>query len=466
MKHARNRMSWLCLGVVLAGAWPLPGEAQAQELVTNPQFQSKSGQLLPDGWSVWKPQWEQATCSVRGADGGLSVESGGDPFAVGGVTQEIRGVRAGKAYRMEAVCELRGIESPFRSVIVRLGWLKGGQPHHVAGLLLRGPVVEGGMARFLDVLVAPEGVNAAKITLEVKWPGRGSVLWKKVSVQETADPGPRKVRIGTVYFRPRQSTPQKNLKLWCEQIDAAGKLGLDIVCLGETITRVGTDATLQDVAEPIPGPATEQLGEAAKKNKIWVVAGLNERVGDVVYNTAVLFDRQGRVAGKYRKTHLPREEWKEGVRPGREYPVFDTDFGRIAIQICYDWFFPEPAALFALKGAEIILAPTWGNTLPDRDGMVDGETTFRVRARDNGVYMVPSVYDGNSLVIDPMGRILASNAGRSGVFWAEVDLSKRECLDWVGYWRSIGPRDRMPETYDSLVNTRLNPEDSGRETDR
>jgi predicted amidohydrolase len=322
------------------------------------------------------------------------------------------------------------------------------------------------MARFLDVLVAPEGVNAAKITLEVKWPGRGSVLWKKVSVQETADPGPRKVRIGTVYFRPRQSTPQKNLKLWCEQIDAAGKLGLDIVCLGETITRVGTDATLQDVAEPIPGPATEQLGEAAKKNKIWVVAGLNERVGDVVYNTAVLFDRQGRVAGKYRKTHLPREEWKEGVRPGREYPVFDTDFGRIAIQICYDWFFPEPAALFALKGAEIILAPTWGNTLPDRDGMVDGETTFRVRARDNGVYMVPSVYDGNSLVIDPMGRILASNAGRSGVFWAEVDLSKRECLDWVGYWRSIGPRDRMPETYDSLVNTRLNPEDSGRETDR
>jgi predicted amidohydrolase len=172
-----------------------------------------------------------------------------------------------------------------------------------------------------------------------------------------------------------------------------------------------------------------------------------------------LLDRQGRLAGKYRKTHLPREEWKEGVRPGREYPVFDTDFGRIAIQICYDWFFPEPAALFALKGAEIILAPTWGNTLPDHDGMVDGETTFRVRARDNGVYMVPSVYDGSSLVIDPMGRILASNAGRPGIFWAEVDLNKRECLDWVGYWRSIGPRDRTPETYDSLTNNRRNPDD-------
>jgi len=458
MMWQRNGMRSLWLLAILAVAPSSIGQAQPRELVVNARFETVSARTLPDGWSVWKPQWEQAACPVRGADGGLLVESGGDPYAVGGVTQEIRGIQAGRAYRIEAACELRGIETPFRSVLVRLTWLKGSQPHHVAGFLVRGPVVEGGRARFSDVLVAPEGVDAARLALEVKWPGRGSALWKQVSVSATADPGPRKVKIGAVYLRPRQSTPQKNLKLWCEQIDGAGKLGLDIVCLGETITRVGTDATLQDVAEPIPTPATEQLAEAAKKNKIWVVAGLTECVGDVVYNTAVLLDRQGRVVGKYRKTHLPREEWKEGVRPGQEYPVFDTDFGRIAIQICYDWFFPEPAAIFALKGAEIILAPTWGNTLPDHDGMVDGETTFRVRARDNGVYMVPSVYDGSSLVIDPMGRILASNAGRPGIFWAQVDLNKRECLDWVGYWRSIGPRDRMPETYDSLTNNRLNPD--------
>jgi predicted amidohydrolase len=452
-----TRLLWL--STVLIGMCPAVGQTTADELVANPKFETQAGQAVPEGWSVWKPQWEQAACPVRGVDGGLLVESGGDPFAVGGVTQEIRGVQAGKAYRIEAVCELRGIESPFRSVIVRLGWLKGGKPHHVAGMLVRGPALEGETAKFSDVLVAPEGADAARVSLEVKWPGKGSVLWKQVSMCATADPGPRKVKIGTVFLRPRQSTPQKNLKLWCEQIDAAGKLGLDIVCLGEAITQVGTNATLQDVAEPIPGPATKAIGEAAGRNKIWVVAGLTERVGDVVYNTAVLFDRQGRIAGKYRKTHLPREEWKEGVRPGREYPVFDTDFGRIAIQICYDWFFPEPTAIFALKGAEIILSPTWGNTLPDHDGMADGETTFRVRARDNGVYMVPSVYDGNSLVIDPMGRILASNAGRQGVFWAEVDLGKRECLDWVGYWRSIGPRDRMPDTYDPLANSRVNPED-------
>jgi predicted amidohydrolase len=65
--------------------------------------------------------------------------------------------------------------------------------------------------------------------------------------------------------------------------------------------------------------------------------------------------------------------------------------------------------------------------------------------------MVPSVYDGNSLVIDPMGRILASNEGKEGVFWAEIDLNKRELLDWVGHWRSIGPRHRMPQTYKALT---------------
>jgi len=74
------------------------------------------------------------------------------------------------------------------------------------------------------------------------------------------------------------------------------------------------------------------------------------------------------------------------------------------------------------------------------------------------VYMVPSVYDGSSLIIDPMGRILASSKGKEGVFWAEVDLNKRECLDWVGYWRSIGPRDRMPDTYGPLADKPLDPD--------
>jgi len=449
----------LVLGTSVA-VLPCLGADAGGEMVVNSRFETKGGALLPDGWSLWKPAWDAAACRAQAVAGGLLVASAGDPYAVGGVTQDITGIRPGGAYRVSAECELRDIASPYRSVIVRISWLKNGRLIHPAGMLVRGPVVDGRTSQFSDVFVAPEGANAARLSLEVKWPGAGSVLWKHVSVRAAAPPAPRTVKIGTVFLRPRGSTPENNLKLWCEQIDAAGKLGLDIVCLGEVITRVGTRASLPEVAQPIPGPVTDRLGKAARRNRIWVVAGLTERAGDVVYNTAVLFDRWGRIAGTYRKTHLPREEWKQGVRPGREYPVFDTDFGRVAMQICYDWFFPEPTAILALKGAEIIFAPTWGNTLPDADGMVNGETVFRVRARDNGVFMVPSVYDGSSLVIDPMGRILASNRGKDGVFWAEVDLNRRECLRWVGHWRSIGSRDRMPGTYNPLAEPQLNPDEN------
>lgn len=444
-----ERRILLCVGVMLLGVGTL--QAATENLIANPEFNTADGRTVPEGWSVWTPQWSPAACRVRGTADGLLVDSSGDPYAVGGAVQSVRGIRPRQAYRISAVCELRAIEWPFQSVIVRVNWLKGDDLILPAGMLVRGPTVDGAIARFGDVLVSPEGTDAAQMVLELKWPGGGTVVWKHIEMQAVPDPAPRKVRIGTVYLRPRQSTPDNNLKLWCEQIDAAGKLGLDIVCLGEAITQVGTNASTQDVAEPVPGPTTQRLGEAAKSNHLWIVASLSERVGEVVYNTAVLIDRQGRLAGAYRKVHLPREEWKQGVRPGGEYPVFDTDFGRVAIQICYDWFFPEATAIFASKGAEVILSPTWGDTLPDADGKANGETVFRVRARDNGVYMAPCVYDGNSLVIDPMGRILASSAGKTGVFWAEVDLNKRECLDWVGYWRSIGPRDRMPKTYSPLT---------------
>jgi predicted amidohydrolase len=425
--------------------------ADAQELVSNPTFEAAQTSTVPTGWSVWGPEWEEAACRIRASAGGGFVVDGNDPYAVGGVVQDIKGIKDGQAYAVKSFCLFRDIPAPYHSLLVRISWMHGGKLLHPAGMLVRGPILENGLAKFDDVLVAPQDADSARLSIEVKWLRGGLVLWKSISMQPAPAPQPRKVKVGTVYLRPRNSTPQKNLELWCEQIDAAGKLGLDIVCLGEAILSVGTSATIKDRAQPIPGPISEVLSEAAKRNKIWVVAGLTELDGEVVYNTAVLLNRNGELVGKYRKVHLPREEWKEGIRPGQEYPVFETDFGKVAIQICYDWFFPEAAEIFALNGAEIIFAPTWGNTLPDEEGKVDGESTFRVRARDNGVYMVPSVYDGNSMVIDPMGRILASNKGKEGVFWAEIDLNKREPLDWVGNWRSIGPRHRMPQTYKALT---------------
>ena len=436
-------------GALAAAEATSPGAA---ELVLNADFaKGGEGGLPAADWTPLALTWQKADCTVQRTGAGLRVEAPGRPFAVGGVSQELRGVQGGHAYAVEAMCELRQVPSPLRSALVRLIWTAKESPVHPAGLYIRGPIVEGAEAKFREVLVAPKEADGATLSLEVKWPQGGSVLWKRASVRPTVPPPPRKVKIGTVYLRLNNSTPEANLKAWCDQVDAAGKLGLDAVCLCEAITMVGTPKNAAEVAEAIPGPATKALGEAARRNRLWVVAGLMEQEGDGLYNTAVLLDREGRLAGKYRKVHLPREEWLKGIAPGGEYPVFKTDFGTVAIQICYDWFFPEAAAAFALRGAEILFAPTWGDTFPDADGRVQGENVFRVRARDNGLYLVPSVYDGNSLVIDPMGRILASSKGQSGVFWCEVDLSVREPLPWVGHWRSIGPRDRMPSTYGTLL---------------
>jgi predicted amidohydrolase len=375
-----------------------------------------------------------------------------------GVKQTLSGVEGGKAYAVEAACEMRNILSPLRAVNVRILWTRGTKPVHPAGILVRGPQLDAGKATFHDVLVAPPEADAATLSLEVKWPEGGSVLFRRVSVRPTDAPPPRKVKVGAVYLRPKNSTPEKNLDLWCAKIDEAGCLGLDIICLGEAILMVGTRASAADVAEAIPGPSTARLGAAAKKNRTWVVAGLYERSGSRIYNTAVLLDRDGRLAGTYRKVHLPREEWTKGITPGTEYPVFKTEFGTVGIQICYDWFFPEAAEIFALKGAEILFAPTWGDTKADQDGTAQGETVFRTRARDNGLYLVPCVYDGSSMVIDPMGRMLVSSKGPTeGVYWSEIDLAKREPLWWVGHWRSIGPRDRMPETYAPLVGRSAQP---------
>ncbi len=447
-----NRTCWIATLLVAATLLPRPDlQAGPTNLLLNPDFAEVPERAGPRHWTAWSPEWSPARCRVRPAREGLLFDAPQAPYAVGGVRQIVTGLRGGQAYALEVTCELRDIPDPYQSVLVRVEWSRAGELLHPAGMLVRGPLLEGTHARFSDVLVAPADADGANLSLELRWPRGGSVLWREARMGATDAPTPRKVKVGTVYLRPRASTPTRNLDLWCQQIDAAGKQGLDIVCLSEAILLVGTQAKASEVAESIPGPSTERLGAAARRNRLWVVAGLMERVGDQLYNTAVLLNREGRLAGQYRKVHLPREEWQKGIAPGHEYPVFKTDFGTVAIQICYDFFFPEAAQLFAQQGAEIIFAPTWGDTAPDTDGTARGETVFRVRARDNGVYLVPSVYDGNSLVIDPIGRILASSKGQTGVFWSEIDLNQREPLWYVGYWRSIGPRHRMPETYAPLL---------------
>ena len=115
----------------------------------------------------------------------------------------------------------------------------------------------------------------------------------------------------------------------------------EVVLTGVDITSYGADL-----------PGTPTLGKLAREKNAWIVAGIVEREGSTLYNTAILLDRAGRVAGKYRKVYLPREEIEGGVTPGNSYPVFETDFGKIGMMICWDVQYADPARNLALKGAE------------------------------------------------------------------------------------------------------------------
>jgi len=194
----------------------------------------------------------------------------------------------------------------------------------------------------------------------------------------------------------------------------------------------------------------------AKQHGIFLAGGLYERDGEACYNTAVLFDRNGELVGKYRKVHLPFSELYGGLQPGSEFPVFDTELGRIGLQVCYDHHFVESARNLAMNGAEIILTPIWGDMRSDGDVY---ESVARSRAVDNGVFYVTSIYSNRrSLIIDPHGRILAETSGSDpslAVAELDLDVCKAAAQPYrvPPNFQLNHPAERRPSAYGPLVRT-------------
>jgi predicted amidohydrolase len=167
-------------------------------------------------------------------------------------------------------------------------------------------------------------------------------------------------------------------------------------------------------------------------------------------NAALLFDRQGRLLGRYDKLHLYAPELHDyGVIPGEEVPVFETDFGRVAFMTCYDSWFPDVAELAALRGADILLFPNLG---------YDRRLMF-ARAADNGVFLVTSTRSGKYGVWTPSGLDIAEAASKSnraevykdmvqltreelGILFVSVDLNECANPEWQGGTRCPVPRGK------------------------
>ncbi len=269
--------------------------------------------------------------------------------------------------------------------------------------------------------------------------------------------------------RPQSETHfNKLLKLF----EKAGEMGADIVCGPENMQGTGpyglhvdvTDPETGDIlfislATPVPGPLTDRVAAIAQKYQMYVIAPVCERVGDKVYNTSVIFDRKGKIMGKYRKTVFPvMESWL--FTPGNEYPVFKTDFGTIAIATCWEITFPEISEIYALKGADIIFNPTMGRE--NRGPSLETAPRYLARAMDNYLYIAPVILgsDGSG-IIDFNGKVIAEAPGKTDtVVMAEIDFSKKPLLD-SKWWTTINGTDdqkaihflsRRPELYKLITD--------------
>lgn len=213
-------------------------------------------------------------------------------------------------------------------------------------------------------------------------------------------------------------------------------------------------------AEPIPGPATDQIVEWCAAHELIAVVGLMERVDHpavpVLHNSAVILDPQG-LLGVYRKVHKPTEE-EIVYRAGSDWPVFETPVGRLGALICYDQCFPEAARELTLRGAQILAIPNaWARL---NQASQDRYDFFgRARAAENRRWVLQSnqtgpsdrgehVYLGYSRIIAPSGLVVAHVApGTEGIAFAEITAQTYDPTRAGSAWLL---QQRRPETYTAI----------------
>ena len=363
----------------------------------------------------------------------LAISGDGKDFTNGSWVR-ILDVIPGRIYKFNCFFKQKNVDELNRSILACIIWQeKDGerinQPEYPATLR---EVKEDGWNIIQQNFTAPEKAVMAKIELTYRWDKDGSVYFNNISLLETPELEPRFVNLATIHHRPQNTgSTEENLNQFAELLSVAANKKADIVCLPEGITLVGTGKSYIEESEPVPGPTTKFLGKIAKENNMYIVAGILERDGHAVYNTAILLDRGGKLAGKYRKVALPREEIEGGVTPGSSIPVFDTDFGRIGIMICWDVFFPEVARMLAVQGAEVIFLPIWGGNL----------TLAKARAIENQVYLVSSTYDMKTGVFNQEGELITEGTEKDPVVVSRIDLAKQKLWPWLGDFKNRIPRE-------------------------
>jgi N-carbamoylputrescine amidase len=255
------------------------------------------------------------------------------------------------------------------------------------------------------------------------------------------------------------------------KIASAAKKGAKLVCLPELFRSLyfcqKQDYKCFQLAEPIPGPTTQALSNAAKKHKITLVSSLFEkRAGGLYHNTAVVFGPNGKILGTYRKMHIPDDPGfneKFYFTPGDTgFQPIDTPAGRLGVLVCWDQWYPEAARLMALRGAQILIYPTaigWARGEKKevyQDQRSAWQTIQRSHAIANGLFVLSINrtgrenkldFWGTSFISNPIGHVVSeAPTDRPEVLHATLNLS--ETTTTRQHWPFL--RDRRIDAYAGL----------------
>jgi len=249
-------------------------------------------------------------------------------------------------------------------------------------------------------------------------------------------------------------------------VDKAGKAGVQVLSLQEVFNTPyfcpAQTPNWYDAAEAVPGPTTHLLAEYAKRYNMVIVVPLYEReMAGVYYNTAAVIDADGKYLGKYRKNHIPQVAgfWeKYYFKPGNTgYPVFDTQYCKLGVYICYDRHFPEGARLLGLNGAELVMNPSatvaglsqylWKLEQPAH-AVANGYFVGAInRVGTEAPWNIGRFY-GTSYFVDPRGGFVATGSeDKDELVTADLNMELIEEVrrTWQFY------RDRRPDSYGDMV---------------
>ncbi|UCF39003.1 MAG: carbon-nitrogen hydrolase family protein [Acidobacteriota bacterium] len=273
-------------------------------------------------------------------------------------------------------------------------------------------------------------------------------LWREVR-EPVRDVGlPRKVLIGTVIhpFWTKPDTDEEILAIVAHLVDETSRRAsadypgrsLDLVVLPEgAVCRSGSHAA--ETSLPLAGPVADTIGSKAREHSTYILLPMfleEDRADGEYSNASVLFDRSGDIVGIYRKVHpvasLGSDLLEGGVRPGTDYPVFECDFGRVGVQVCWDLSYEEGWRELARKGAEIV-------ALPSESPQLAKPAYYASRGR---YYVVSATPRNNASIFNPAGMVEAQIT-EPGALVHEIDLASL-VLPWSGPLRNgAGLKERF-----------------------